>query len=304
LPTAIAVAALAPLAACDFHPEKVTGTRHIVSQEVGPIDPDAAENRLYADAIGAVDQRDYATALDELQLARTARPNDPRVYAAMGVVYDKLGRFDLSARYYEKAETLDPGSRVVAIDRAYSARLQHLQSASAREVAVVAPAETERPTVTVSRIEPAKLGAVELTRPHLTDQLLKAGILIVNATGRPEGADAVKTYLARQGWTVFHPRGRVDTTNRAGATHADPHGVSEFKAAYVTHANAPPPAAVTDSRVLYPAFAPRIAKSLARSLPFRVKLVQCGDCNRLQLVLGRDATPRQPPALTLGQRPR
>jgi Flp pilus assembly protein TadD len=89
-----------------------------------PVDPNAAEDRLYAGAVKAIEDRDYAMALDALQMAQAARPKDPRVLSAMGVVYDKLGRFDLSARYYDLAEAADPGSKIVAINRRYSLLLQ------------------------------------------------------------------------------------------------------------------------------------------------------------------------------------
>jgi Flp pilus assembly protein TadD len=78
------------------------------------------EDRLYADAVKAIDNRDYGEAISLLQVARESRPGDPRVLTAMAVVYDKLGRFDLSDRYYDLAEKADPGSKIVALDRRYS----------------------------------------------------------------------------------------------------------------------------------------------------------------------------------------
>ncbi|HXV01866.1 MAG TPA: hypothetical protein VG166_15330, partial [Caulobacteraceae bacterium] len=52
--------------------------------------PFGAEDRLYASAVRAIDQRRYGEALDALQVARSARPGDPRVLTAMAVIYDKL----------------------------------------------------------------------------------------------------------------------------------------------------------------------------------------------------------------------
>lgn len=90
-----------------------------------PSAPAASKADLYyASAVKAIDRRDYALALDMLQAAREQNPRDPRVLNAFGVVYDKLGRFDLSARYYAQAEAADPGSKVVAANQAYSAVLQ------------------------------------------------------------------------------------------------------------------------------------------------------------------------------------
>jgi Flp pilus assembly protein TadD len=91
---------------------------HPVQADVGPAR--SPEDRLYADAVKAIDNRDYGEAISLLQVARDGRPGDPRVLTAMGVVYDKLGRFDLSDRYYDQAEKADPGSKIVALDRKYS----------------------------------------------------------------------------------------------------------------------------------------------------------------------------------------
>jgi Flp pilus assembly protein TadD len=94
--------------------------RPVSSEKLTAPAPFAAEDRLYASAVRAIDERRYGEALDALQVARSARPGDPRVLTAMAVVYDKLGRFDLSDRYYDQAEKADPGSRIVALDRSYS----------------------------------------------------------------------------------------------------------------------------------------------------------------------------------------
>jgi hypothetical protein len=84
----------------------------------------SAPDRQYAGAVAAIGRRDYASALEFLQLARTRAPNDVRVLNAFGVVYDKLGRFDLSARYYAQADALQPASPIVAANVAYSAVLE------------------------------------------------------------------------------------------------------------------------------------------------------------------------------------
>ena len=86
--------------------------------------PGSAAGNLYQAAVSAVDRRDYAQALDLLQAARDRAPQDARVLNAFGVVYDKLGRFDLSSRYYAQAQAADPGSAIVAENQAYSNVLQ------------------------------------------------------------------------------------------------------------------------------------------------------------------------------------
>lgn len=90
----------------------------------------ALDDGLYGDAVKAIDRRDYGNALELLQAARDRSPGDVRVLNAFGVVYDKLGRFDLSGRFYAQASTLDPGSMIVANNEAYSRVLQARAAAS------------------------------------------------------------------------------------------------------------------------------------------------------------------------------
>jgi hypothetical protein len=68
-------------------------------------------------------------------ICRKPRPAIPvtlRSLNALGVVYDKLGRFDLSARYYAQARAIDPNSQVVAANVSYSNALQGLTDPNAR----------------------------------------------------------------------------------------------------------------------------------------------------------------------------
>ena len=86
--------------------------------------PEAGRERLYRQAVAAIEHRDYGLALDLLQLARSAGPDDARILNGLGVVYDTLQLFDLSERYYDLAEKADPGSRIVQANRRYSQLLQ------------------------------------------------------------------------------------------------------------------------------------------------------------------------------------
>ena len=86
--------------------------------------PTAMDDADYAGAVSAIHRRDYAGALDFLEAARLRKANDVRVLNALGVVYDKLGRFDLSERYYLQALAIDPASAIVAGNLAYSLQLQ------------------------------------------------------------------------------------------------------------------------------------------------------------------------------------
>ncbi|HEY3811664.1 MAG TPA: LytR C-terminal domain-containing protein [Caulobacteraceae bacterium] len=112
----------------------------------------AVDDGLYADAVKAIDRRDYGNALELLQAARDRTPEDVRVLNAFGVVYDKLGRFDLSGRYYAQAAALDPGSSIVANNESYSRVLQARAAAGDRfatpaevRTASAAPTPTSAP---------------------------------------------------------------------------------------------------------------------------------------------------------------
>ena len=122
---------IAPKPAAKFEPKSVAPSGDIVKA--------ALDDSFYADAVKAIDRRDYGAALELLQAARERSPDDVRVLNAFGVVYDKLGRFDLSGRYYQQAAALDPGSMIVANNEAYSRVLQSRAASSP----IAAPAEVQ-----------------------------------------------------------------------------------------------------------------------------------------------------------------
>ena len=133
----------------------------------------AKEDVDYAAAVSAIDARDYLAALDDLQEARAHGGSTARVLNAFGVVYDKLGRFDLSAVYYERARKLDPASAIIAQNMAYSARLQAgADGPAAGSVTAVAraapPPVDDRPRLVevspgVLRLEPHESAAASAT---------------------------------------------------------------------------------------------------------------------------------------------
>ena len=103
----------------------------------------------YQGAVRAINGRDYGRALDYLQTARSIQRNDVRVLNAFGVVYDKLGRFDLSARYYGEALAIEPHSAIVLRNVTYSSLLQGMQDGQQKSTtvatllpAIVPPAAT------------------------------------------------------------------------------------------------------------------------------------------------------------------
>jgi len=127
------VTAAGCLAGSGAQPVKITAVHT-------PSVPSSKIDLYYSAAVRSIEARDYAQALDYLQTGRAIAPDDVRVINAFGVVYDKLGRFDLSRRYYAQAKALDPSSKVVGNNLAYSERLQGL---SREPLAFASAAEAE-----------------------------------------------------------------------------------------------------------------------------------------------------------------
>ena len=95
-----AVALMGPTGCASwFHRPQMVKVRQIAPQASADIREQLAPSD-YERAAGAIERRDYGRALEYLQSAKARKPQDVRVLNAFGVVYDKLGRFDLSARYY------------------------------------------------------------------------------------------------------------------------------------------------------------------------------------------------------------
>lgn len=234
--------------------------------------PPSLIDRLYSQARFKIELRDYADALDLLQLARDGAPDDARVLNAMGVIYDKIGRLDLSKRYYEMALAQEPGSPVVLANMRYSGQLG--ARFAAIEAARAAPPDAmpaqAPPPVTLAAAAPAQRepvrtaeGAIVLAAapPDVAVMRLGSPVMLVDASGRENGPEPVRAYLASAGWSVADGAGR---------------------------AAAPGP-----SEIRFPSEHRALAQALARTLPFKVALSDCGArCAGLELVVGQNAPSR------------
>jgi tetratricopeptide (TPR) repeat protein len=262
--------------------------------ETPSADGTAADDDAYRSATTAIDNRDYAVALEHLQAARKRQPRDVRVLNAFGVIYDKLGRFDLSARYYAQAGAIDPRSTIVLGNIAYSRALQGLanhepttnaladaiplrpdaappEPASKPRSAVSAGSASYTPAAAGLRAQPdarsgdARLGAVpasaELPAQHSVQAAVKLTgnpLSIVNASGWKGATDAMRRRLIHLGWTA--PRWAARES--AGASH---------------------------TTLFYAQPNVDVARALARTLRFSIHLASrsCG-CGGLELVVGTD----------------
>jgi hypothetical protein len=276
-------AVLASLSGCALFPART----HWVS--VKPVRPNVEDkvdgiDAYYAAAVSAISRRDYAQALDMLQAANARRGDDVRVLNAFGVVYDKLGRFDLSARYYARAQQADASSTIVASNLAYSEALQDRYDSPPPATLAEAPRLVVLATAAPSVVRlgladapaPVRLRAATPIMLARAATPLRRGLEIADASGHPGGGATIRLELARLGWTT--PKAPIPRSPRT----------------------------IARTTITYAAFRAPVARSLARTLPYGVKLVDCHDlCSGIRLTLGVDSArwPSRDRALlrTLGQ---
>ncbi len=253
------LAALQLLAACQAPPLQI---RPVGTSLAGAVMNAQRQDADYASARAAIERRDYATALDWLQAARSRDPSDVRVLNAFGVVYDKLGRFDLSARYYEQALAVDHGSEVVIHNLAYSRGLQSRIVASpvSWQLADIKPP----PQVAAApEARPAAVAVAAVAAPRHRHLLT-----LVNATGRMGGEQPVFDHLVALKWSLSRRQ---------------------------VQAAAPAPTTV----IRYAAAWRPQALALARTLPGHPKMIEAsGDETGVRLVLGADCGKWKPAPAT------
>ncbi|MDP3852248.1 LytR C-terminal domain-containing protein [Phenylobacterium sp.] len=232
---------------------------------VKPVEPAvdrsvARQDGYYSSATAAITRRDYARALDLLQSARARKADDVRVLNAFGVVYDKLGRFDLSARYYAQARAVDPNSAIVAGNMAYSVAMQ---ATAARpllaETLDVAP---QRPVHLAQATQPTvvRLGFAHGAEIRLSPGLAGQPLELADASGRANGAEPLREALLRLGWSVSK---------------------AQLRAAPVQDR----------TTITYPERSLTVARALARTLPGQVDMISCAEtCEGIRVLVGADAT--------------
>jgi hypothetical protein len=249
----------------------------------------------YADARRQLDEGNVALAIDGFRQVLRTNPRSVDALNALGVAYDRLGRFDLSRRYYDAALQIEPANAKVRHNLALSIRTQirmnqqeGVEQAAASGPEVVAPvlARVEQPIPVVDSVvrmervsaqeivlttrSPAKIGSVTvaLDPPKLAAAsiplhpfVLEAGpaprLHVLNAVGRRGQAGRMRHYLAGVGWRSVSV------------------GDSRRRLAH--------------SVMLFPAGAREKAEALAASLPFKPRAVQSARVKAIVLVLGRNA---------------
>lgn len=270
------------LSGCAWLPKRVKWA------EIRPIEvisTGRASDAYYASAKTSIVNGRYALAIEQLRAARERDPRDERVMNALGVAYDKLGRFDLSQRYYAEAAAIAPGSEFVRHNMAYSQRLQSVRPGLAAQEVLMAKAPIPAATIASAPLpagpKPAAASVPRLVsaggnvlrlelpggRPAFAEQAAQSGspavlyigsaIRMVDATGLDAAAQAVQTQLRGKGWTVKADNAVAPTIAR--------------------------------TTIHYPAENAAVAQALANTLRSGADLVICRtDCTGLRLVLGAD----------------
>jgi tetratricopeptide (TPR) repeat protein len=262
------VALGASMAGCSTVPKVFSwlrGGAHTARFDVRPAVGATAEapvvsptDRLFDDAKAAINRRDYARALDVLQLAKQRSPDDARVLNAIAVVYDKLGRFDLSNRYYQLALAEEPNSPIVMANLRYSERLAAYAGGLRSGVALAAASPAPAPAAAAPKTPQITLAQSAVQPVRAAPLLVGGSLLVVNASSQPGAPEQVRAQLASAGWTVRTQLQIRPVQAGSQIIFAEPHR--------------------------------RVAEALARTLPFQVALQTCTvDCSGLELVVGENA---------------
>ncbi len=264
----------------------------------------------YESAVTAINSRHYALALDYLQAARALNPGDVRVENAFGVVYDKLGRFDLSARYYAKAAALDPKSAIVAENLAYSRELQGLAEGDAGAPALAdAAVPSSHPVLSISEAASLPPQQITISDPQtaavapnpdiielkpvavLTPPRVPASKPRPAVTMLAAGTTARTQLHAETAGNIILLTGRplmvVNASGRSDA--ARPVRASLSGLGWTVSSSADQaPRAQSETVVMYNQSMSTVAKALVRTLPFHADLTADDQTSGLRLVLGRD----------------
>ncbi len=270
------------------------------------------DDLLYNAAVRAISVRDYGAALDYLQAARRKTPEDIRVLNAFGVVYDKLGRFDLSARYYAQAEKLDPKSTIVAANLMYSERLQERARSGIPSEIALAPVAPPAPDTGAMAMEPFEIQAnstpatvaAAVTEPRVFLGWTAPPVYPVTASndGGPAPEFRSVARLAEVKPELFHPVATgtkkplltghplviINASGRRGASEPVRQRLASrgWTAPRSSMSDGPQQTATT---IRFASVNSTAAHALARTLPFSSHLVTCrNECAGLRLVLGRE----------------
>lgn len=249
-------------------------------------------------------QGNVALALQQYRKAMRASPADIDAYIGVAACYDRMGRFELSRRYYEEALALDPSDKRVRHNFALSLRLQGRGEEAARFIAesgpppvqpaasitIALPPPREEPpqpapaTVRLERLslnEVAIFTAAPAKRAAVT--VAELGATLMRATGREVEwrLDDAPPPPATHRLRLLNGVGRRGLAARMRGYL----GRRDFSRIAIGDATLRPRRSV----IVYPKGARAAAGALAERLPFPARLHERAEGKDMLLMLGKDS---------------
>jgi hypothetical protein len=139
--------------------------------QVRAVTPPIASSPSLEQGIALLRSGNVAMAIETLRIAARQDPGSKRALNALGVAYDRLGRFDLSRSYYEQALALAPADADILHNLSVSLRMQG-RIAEAEEVA---QEEQSRRLATTEQHADAAPQSMPALAPSGTPSVLAAG---------------------------------------------------------------------------------------------------------------------------------
>ncbi len=256
-----------------------------------------------------LDQGQYGLAIDEFRKALRVDPENVASVEGLARSYDRLGREDLSDRYYQQALALAPRNARLYADYAASLRRHgrgqdavnleaDLRAIDAPAIASQAPAAARVAPQVLARTAPAASVPVapQPERPYLRRESLTEVALItpsparLSASPRPIVADEIVVPQAR----LQLPTRVVNAVGRRGIAtryigvlaRKGWSGVESGDAVFK----------LERSQVMCPPDRCAEAAKLAATLPFKVRATPSVKVSRILVLLGKDALGADPQA--------
>lgn len=274
------VASLA-MAGCGGEPGKLSirATASPIKQERQPLPARIAEAQAQL-ALGNV-----GLALEAYRKAVREDPASTLALAGLADCYDRMGRFDVSRRYYEQALAMSPGDVALLAALSESLRLQGRSDEAAalrteiaeRLAAAVPPAEVQgqtqagaqppAPASAAANPEPVAIAAVESSAATAPVRLVAAQFPELPAAAANPGAEAAATPAPARSVTVKLPPPRPAVARIAAAPvqAPEPPAPSEaptpsFTAQPASRLGSAPPIVAAKAEPLRPRSGPRLER--------------------------------------------
>lgn len=272
------------------------------SVEVRPVGEQraATPDEAYAEAKLQLERGNIGLAVDGFRKAVRRSPDSVDAMNGLAVAYDRLGRFDLSRRFYELALAADPANPKVRHNLVVSLRLQgRNQEAAALQaettgksvaVALAAPlapppepAPAAREGLRLERMSTQEIALVTIEGPSREVQVVLDDPAPRAPAPTPVApAPVVAVKQARP--SALLVMNAVGRRGQAGRLRRYLAGVG-WREVAVGDSNQ----RLVRSVILFPRGARASAERLAGSLPFRPRTVESPRTARLVLLLGRNA---------------